>query len=74
MSSNLKKDGITDCIRCHGFENWGIADFNHDNTAFKLEGKHAEIACIECHKETKVEGKIFTQYKFDSFECIDCHK
>jgi hypothetical protein len=70
----FEEDGITDCKKCHGFEDWGIENFNHDNTAFKLEGKHAEIACTDCHKKTKVADKTFTQYKFDSFECIDCHK
>ena len=70
----FEKGGVTDCARCHGFENWEMDDFNHDNTAFKLEGKHAEIACEACHKEIEVKGKIFTQYKFESFECIDCHK
>ncbi len=70
----FEKDGVTDCARCHGFESWGLDNFNHDKTAFKLEGKHAEIACDACHKEIESEGKIFTQYKFESFECIDCHK
>ena len=68
------ENGITDCARCHGFEGWGVEDFNHDNTAFKLEGRHAEIACDECHKPLEENGKIITQYKFDSFECIVCHK
>ncbi len=67
-------DGITDCARCHGFENWDLSDFNHDNTAFRLEGKHAEVACEACHKEIEVEDKIIVQYKFESFECIDCHQ
>ena len=70
----FEKEGITDCARCHGFENWGIDDFDHDKTAFKLEGRHAEIACESCHKEIEENGQLYTQYKFESFECIDCHK
>ncbi len=69
----FERDGITDCARCHGFDNWSLNDFNHDNTAFKLEGRHAEIDCAACHKEIEIDGKTFTQYKFQSFECIDCH-
>lgn len=68
------KKGNTDCARCHGFENWAITNFNHDKTAFKLEGKHAEIACEACHKPVEANGKILTQYKFKSFQCVDCHK
>lgn len=70
----FEQDGATDCARCHGFEQWGIGDFNHDKTAFRLEGRHAEIACEACHKPMKVDGEIITQYKFESFECIVCHQ
>lgn len=72
--SQFEQEGLTDCARCHGFENWGIGDFNHDNTAFKLEGRHAEIACEACHKTTEIDGERIIQYQFKSFECIDCHK
>lgn len=72
--SQFEQEGLTDCARCHGFENWGIGDFNHDNTAFKLEGRHAAIACEACHKPTEIDGERIIQYQFKSFECIDCHK
>lgn len=68
-------DGITDCARCHGFENWEMDDFDHDRTAFKLEGAHAAVACEACHRPFENDdGKIIVQYKFNSFECIDCHQ
>lgn len=68
-------DGVTDCARCHGFDDWVMDDFDHDNTAFPLEGAHQAVACEDCHKPTETEsGKIITQYKFNSFECIDCHQ
>lgn len=70
----FEQNGITDCARCHGFNNWTINDFNHNNTAFKLEGRHAEIACEACHKPVEVNGEIFVQYKFESFECVVCHQ
>lgn len=69
------ENGITDCARCHGFNDWGMEDFDHDQTAFKLEGAHATVACEACHKPYEDEnGKTFVQYKFKSFECIDCHQ
>ncbi len=69
------ENGITDCARCHGFDDWTMNDFNHDNTEFPLEGAHASVACEACHQPMETEdGQIITQYKFNSFECIDCHQ
>lgn len=68
------ENGVTDCARCHGFDDWTLEAFNHDNTAFKLEGAHAEVACEACHKPIESNGNIIIQYKFNSFECIDCHQ
>ncbi|GJM34278.1 MAG: hypothetical protein DHS20C18_32790 [Saprospiraceae bacterium] len=70
----FEQNGITDCARCHSFEGWAVSDFNHNNTAFKLEGKHAEIACNACHKPVTLNDKTFTKYQFDSFECVVCHQ
>lgn len=68
-------DGITDCGRCHNFDEWTIEDFDHDQTEFPLEGAHVEVACEACHQPMETEeGNIITQYKFKSFECIDCHQ
>ncbi|MCB0547266.1 MAG: hypothetical protein KDD19_06720 [Phaeodactylibacter sp.] len=69
----FQEDGGTDCARCHGFEDWPIRNFDHDKTAFKLEGRHAEIECGACHKPMLANGEIFTRYKFQSFECVVCH-
>ena len=66
--------GITDCARCHGFNNWSLDDFDHNKTAFKLEGKHAEIACEACHQPEKINDQLVVQYKFESFACVACHQ
>ena len=67
-------NGATDCRRCHGTEGWPIPRFDHDKTAFRLEGRHAEIACADCHKEVERNGKKTVLYKIERFECADCHK
>ncbi|MCB0609505.1 MAG: hypothetical protein KDD12_17440 [Lewinella sp.] len=67
-------NGITDCTRCHGSENWKISRFNHNKTAFKLTGKHVGVACDKCHKEIREAGRVYIQYKFKSFECAVCHQ
>jgi len=65
--------GITDCKRCHSFVNWEPTLFDHQLTAFPLEGKHAEVACKECHPPAVIDGETMVLYKLESFQCIDCH-
>jgi hypothetical protein len=68
------EDGITYCLECHSYENWGSVHFDHDKTAFKLEGEHAKVDCGSCHKEVEENGETFVFYKIKKFECIDCHQ
>lgn len=72
--SQFEKDGVTDCARCHSFDGWAMADFDHDKTRFPLEGKHAEVACERCHRPVDGAGETMVQYRFESFECVDCHQ
>jgi len=68
------EDGITYCLECHSYENWGSVHFNHDKTAFKLDGEHVKVDCGSCHKEVEESGETFVFYKVKNFECIDCHQ
>lgn len=67
-------NGVSYCQDCHGSQSWKPALFNHDETAFKLDGKHAETDCSACHKEVEEEGEIYVFYKIRNFECVDCHQ
>lgn len=73
-AAQFVRDGRTDCGRCHGMEKWPIEHFNHDRTAFKLEGKHVGLACVQCHKKTIVQAQEVVQYKFEAVACTTCHK
>lgn len=64
--------GTTDCTTCHGSEDWFPHLFDHDNTAFALEGRHAEVECAACHLPTE-KGETFVEYQIPKFECVDCH-
>ncbi len=57
----------TGCESCHNTRNWKDWDFDHDKTRFKLQGKHKDIRCAECHK-TPVVKKIVL-----AASCIRCH-
>lgn len=70
----FEKNGVTDCMRCHAFNNWDAVKFDHNKTAFKLEGKHTKVDCAGCHKASLMNGEQVVQYKLKSFKCIDCHQ
>jgi nitrate/TMAO reductase-like tetraheme cytochrome c subunit len=73
--TQFEENGVTNCNKCHGFESWDNANFNHSNTKFPLEGGHVSVDCVKCHKEvTEIEGKQVRKYKIAKFECIDCHQ
>jgi hypothetical protein len=59
----------TDCARCHNTAGWlQIAGdrFDHDKTRYPLEGKHAKVACAQCH------GGGRRKPAFSA--CTDCHR
>lgn len=67
-------EGKTDCKKCHNFQSWQAGLFNHDQTAFKLDGKHRDLACSACHKRTSEIPGTPIVYKIKSFQCADCHR
>lgn len=43
------------CDQCHVPDAWSAVVFDHQQTAFELEGKHESISCVSCH--TPDQGK-----------------
>lgn len=72
-AGQFDKDGSTDCSQCHVNDHWKPEKFNHDNTRFALDGRHADVACYKCHKELVVNDKKVVQYKLEEFKCENCH-
>lgn len=64
-------NGQTDCKRCHDSFTWKASKFNHNLTAFKLDGKHENLSCSACHK--KSDNEKYIVYKIKKFKCEDCH-
>lgn len=73
-NNQFEVKGIIDCSRCHSFQAWNISKFDHNKTRFKLDGKHVNAKCDACHKLITIGDDSFVKYKFDTFECIVCHK
>jgi len=63
-----------DCAVCHNVVSWKKVTFDHNKTGFKLDGKHADIACSECHYAKNENGARTQQFKGMSQECSSCHK
>ena len=66
------QNGVTDCNRCHEFDSWKPMKFNHNLTAFKLDGKHQDIQCKKCHKTLEINQNKYIKYKI-SGKCESCH-
>lgn len=68
-SSDVHKGSLgRDCAACHSPNGWRIWDFDHNRqTKFALTGKHAQLNCGDCHRESTG----FTKLPRD---CASCHR
>ena len=66
-------NGVTDCLRCHDPNVWAISAFDHNKTAFRLDGKHQGVPCSKCHKSVTEGQSTFVLYKTNKTKCEDCH-
>jgi len=69
----FEETGGTNCRRCHDAVDWSARKFDHDLTAFKLEGKHEGVACGKCHKPVITADITYTLYKLKDSSCESCH-
>jgi hypothetical protein len=70
---------VNACAQCHVDESFkqtsGIKRFDHGTTPFKLNGKHKDVDCFECHKRTSDPLTVFQDrigVRMD--QCATCHK
>jgi hypothetical protein len=67
----------TACDTCHDAEAWKpTAGFDHAATSFALTGRHADVACGECHhEEPATDGGTLQRFKpVPHGECSACHR
>ena len=67
------KSDITNCTDCHDTDSWKASRFNHNNTSFKLDGKHINVPCAKCHKPQQEGSYFYVKYKLKVFTCESCH-
>ena len=59
---NIPAGSSQECARCHSEHNgedfplikWDIRTFNHNDTGYLLEGKHAGLTCNKCHNPSHI--------------------
>ncbi|MGW8315721.1 MAG: cytochrome c3 family protein [Bacteroidales bacterium] len=61
------------CLKCHDYFDWKAGMFNHNQTAFPLDGRHKDVACAKCHPKMNDDGQPYTLYKPLSIQCESCH-
>ena len=69
-----------DCLVCHTTVDWqNPHGFDHGkHTAFQLDGKHAKVECVDCHKPAAApddKGRVFGWIDMhgDPQNCAVCH-
>jgi hypothetical protein len=55
----------TNCGSCHKPTKWSDVTFDHNNTAFPLDGLHTNVACKSCH--------VNNVYTGTPKDCYSCH-
>jgi len=56
------------CDSCHSPNGWKLWDFDHNQqTRFPLTGRHAQLACGDCHRRPGGQMKLPT-------DCAACHR
>jgi hypothetical protein len=80
-----------ECARCHSEHNgedfplikWDIKSFNHSQSGYVLEGKHAAVACNKCHNASQIPAEQRASIKIKdpsrtylglSTQCVTCHE
>ena len=43
--NQFARNGETNCTECHATDNWKATGFDHNKTAFKLDGQHVNVPC-----------------------------
>jgi len=69
------------CDRCHDAADWKKpVRFDHEQSSYPLTGKHAGVACDNCHKAATLNlrpdarGRIIGRYKpLPAEQCSACH-
>ncbi|MBE0661171.1 MAG: cytochrome C [Bacteroidales bacterium] len=63
----------SNCLKCHTMNLWSEINFDHNQTAFRLEGKHQIQTCRSCHDNKTGLEKTNLRFSGLNSECLSCH-
>ena len=75
-AGQFARAGQTACERCHSTESMKPARFDHArDSAFRLDGAHARLACSACHRSaSRPGGPAVVRYRPLPTKCSGCHR
>jgi len=62
------------CESCHNPNYWAMVSFDHNSTEYKLEGKHRDVGCRQCHFKPTTDGNFVQRFTNLKDNCAECHK
>ena len=66
--------GGGDCAGCHEPVRWKPSNFDHNRSAYPLDGAHRSVKCELCHKSyVRLGGRQVLVYRNTPKECAQCH-
>lgn len=88
---NIPPDSSQECAKCHSEHNgedfplvkWDIKTFDHRQTGYVLQGKHAGLSCNRCHTPERISAQEKSAIKIKdlsrtylglSAACATCHQ
>ena len=66
---------VVDCASCHSLEGWRPSLYTvaqHQQSRYRLEGRHAQAGCAGCHVKTQGAGGVVMMRPATS-DCTSCH-
>lgn len=69
ISTQTKNNG---CEHCHNIEGWASVQFDHNQSDYKLQGKHQDVNCNNCHLEHSADKTL--RFKNIPDKCNACHE
>ncbi len=88
---NIQPGPGQQCARCHSEHNgedfplikWDLTTFDHKQTGYALQGKHAGLACVKCHNPEHISSSERATIKIKDLSktylgvspaCVTCHE
>jgi hypothetical protein len=84
VEDDVHRGGLgEDCRSCHSSADWKTTRFDHSQTSYPLSGRHADVACTDCHRDNKFSNtpqRCASCHAIDDVHagnngdvCSDCH-